>query len=168
MAASGFDHNIILKACNRAAASFDLESGIKSVNYNFEGLFKDSSLKELEDILKDSFKREDPTLYPIHIFEQSYIVVVLPMIHSKKEDTRLAFVLPTDGNSIVDKIELDKDSYHYINNPLAIIYMQFIVPKKSMTMDQDQVDKLFNKLRDSFQRIEDYIIEVIQTHAANK
>lgn len=133
---------------------------------------KMEGLKDCEDIdqIPKSFEKaldfDHPCVFPVSCGENSFFLVVLPMLaqrEEKEEVERLGFILENSQNLDFQPPLLNEEAWHEINNPLAIISLTLQKAFRKVILKQEDIDELMGRLDDNFKRIDNFIIDQIQS-----
>ena len=134
-----------------------LEEKVQDINSKMTIYIKEGISEPILNELENSLEYLHPAIFPINHAGKAYYLVVLPIMHNPKESERLCFLVNNEQERSFEPPLLKEDSWHEINNPLAIISLTLQKVFKKEVLDQQDIDTLLNRINSCFSRIESFI-----------
>lgn len=144
-----------------------LQDRLRDINNKMEVYIKEGVSQGVQERLLESLKYPHPAIFPVKHKDKALYLVVLPIMHNPSESERLCFLVQNEENLDFSPPLLKEDSWHEINNPLAIISLTLQKIFKKETLDQSDIDTLLDRISSCFGRIESFIVGQMQSENSN-
>ncbi len=158
---------MVLKACPFPGFVFHPEnleenSWVEGPNIKMSTLIDSGSLEALKKTLLASLPYNHPAIFPFSQGSDAYFAVIMPLIEGPDDNGRLCLMVANPAKTTFEPPLLKEDSWHELNNPLAIISLTLQRSFKKETLNQEDIDTLLERINSTFIRIESYILGQIQ------
>lgn len=115
------------------------------------------AMEPLNKIAQESSSYGHPSVFPYKNQDEDHFAVFMPLIDNPEDNIRLCFMVGNpEGKSFTPPL-LAEDSWHELNNPLAIISLSLQRAMKKEVLNQEDIDGLLERINSTFVRIEAYI-----------
>lgn len=141
------------------------EAKVRNINNKMEAFLSEGISSQLSDHLGTSLNYLHPAIFPINHNETTYFLVILPIINDPEGGERMCLLVQNHNGTEFEPPLLKEDSWHELNNPLAIISLTLQKVFKKEILDQQDIDTLLERINSCFSRIETFISGQIELNA---
>ncbi|GEM_PF-5579435 len=156
---------LILKASPYMAFVFqpvEDSFNLTNVNLKMQTYLDNHGEKDLALKLKDSMNYLHPVAFPLQIGVDQHFLVIMPVIQDPRDGDRLCIIVKNPETVSFEPPLLSEDSWHELNNPLAIISLTLQKIIKKEVLDQQDIDTILEKINSNFTRIESFILAQVE------